>query len=175
MPIRYTLHKLDKSPEVSLLVKDALNDMAIEGARVAGLAAPKGTGNLARNIQPTNARQIGDVWFASIGVGVAAPYGRFVEGGTGVFRLESPGRIMPKFGKAMKFSADAGLWQKKISRRPKWQEITVKSTKGQPGRHFMWAAETHLRTQYVPLRMTILKRQIKALYKSGPGDTGGVG
>lgn len=139
---------------IDLLIREAMRDI-MEYAESRAIAyAPERTGNLRRNIRSTNPRKVGGNYVATLGVGRGAPYGRFVEKGTGIFGVfRRP--IVPKTGNVLVFRE----FNPRV-RPGKERIIFARSVKGQEGQHFMGRAYKETNTFYVPSRLQLLKREI---------------
>lgn len=139
--------------------------VALEGAARAN--APTRTSNLVRNIQRANVHRTGANTFqGAIGVNRQAPYGLFVEEGTGIFR---PGGhpITPKSGRWLVFR-DPGTVNTFFSNQRLFHPrrkglVFARSVRGQRPQPFMEEAYHEIVRTYAPARLEKLKQEIARL------------
>lgn len=156
------------------LVQGMLRDTLQFAEGAAKDRAPRRTGNLGRNIGHGPVHQVGNLYWGAtgvgrVGVGKTAPYGKWVEAGTGIFGVfRSP--IVPTTGNYLRwkvFGYSVPLRRKVPVVAPRFREyFYARSVKGQKPQRFMRQAYDETRTMYVPARIQLLKQEIAAAMKA---------
>lgn len=132
---------------VGRLLKETVEDIAAYAASAGQRNAPRRTGNLARNITSTQAHVGPDgAVEASAGVRRTAPYGPYVEGGTGIFGPRGT-PIRPVTGNLLVFEIGGSL-------------VFTKQVKGQPARRYMRRAYVETTSVYIRPRLEKLTRDV---------------
>lgn len=143
-----------KKAEIALGLRDLVEDTAAFAAFTAQDYVGKQTGNLAQNIVSTHAGKKhtetaatpGQVYEAVAGVRKTAPYGRWVEEGTGIYgHRKMP--IVPKHAPFLVFH-----WRGKLRFR--------RSVKGQKPQRYMRRAYDTTRDIYLPAALKELERKL---------------
>jgi HK97 gp10 family phage protein len=141
-----------KQAQVAQLLKEAVEDIAAHAESEAKKRAPRQTGNLFKNIKATRASKGASGGFeATMGVRRTAPYGVFVEHGTGIYAQGASafgrGVIKPKTGNVLAFKV-------------KGKTVFAQYVKGQKAQHYFRDAIAATNSAYVPGRLAELSRRV---------------
>lgn len=143
---------------IDVLYQDAVRDILEFAEDQAKLNAPMRTGNLKRSIERSSVTKVGSVYQGELTVG--AVYGKWVESGTGVHGPFGS-YIRPRVGNVL-------VWREFNPMVRPGQEAKVFAawSRGQVGQHFVRRAYEAAERAYTPVRLGVLRSQIKALIES---------
>lgn len=139
-----------RAATVDHLLKEAMDDIATHIESEAKKKVPRKTGNLFRAIDKTGAIKTGLGMEASVGVDKTAPYGVYVEKGTGIYARgvgAAPFGIYPKAGNVLVFKV-------------KGKTIYTPYVKGQKGQHYFEKAVDETTRLYAPERIRKLGEKL---------------
>jgi hypothetical protein len=140
-------------------IRRALDDVLSFAHDRAVLHAPRRTGNLQRAIRTTRITKTGNVWAGGLGIARSAPYGKWVETGTGIFGPRHSPIFAKRPGGVMRLRMTSSVTTSAGIRR---QDTFIfrRMVKGQKGQHFIEHGYREAREFYMPMRMNELQRSI---------------
>lgn len=163
-------------------ITEAISDIGFFIQSEARRNVKQRTGNLFKNIAFDGVRQIAPgVWVAVIGVMRTAPYGKWVEQGTGLFHPTAPHWIYPRNGNFMAWTEKGFTATKyqgkhvtaitvkpgklvtveaKTFRKGAVYRILAKKTRGQRGQKFLERAYIEAKLTYIPARLKKLGAEL---------------
>lgn len=144
--------------KVDRLIRRALHDVLDYAHSRSVEYAPRRTGNLQRNIGKDNVVRTGNLYGAGLGIRRAAPYGRFVESGTGIYGPHKSPITARRPGNMMRIPARTlYVGMGGVSREAfVYRRIVM----GQKPQRFMLRGYLDARERYMPARMRQLQAQI---------------